>query len=88
MDPPKILIVAINTEQSLTLPKIIDRENQKVSIRTCETNHGDLPLFIAFNQTGFTYNIHPLVKDQPGNYSIEVSLVDSMDAISSYSFIV
>jgi hypothetical protein len=88
VDPPRMFIIATNTEQTLSLPKVIDRENQELSIRTHETKHSELPLFINFNETSLVYNIHPLMKDQPGNYSIDVKLVDSMGASSSYSFIV
>lgn len=52
------------------LPKIIDRENQVFTVRTHEANHEDLPIFISFNETTLTYNIHPLIKDQPGDYTI------------------
>ena len=53
---------------------------------TNEHFHINLPSFVTFSTRNLSYTIAPTTKDMVGNYTIEVNLVDIMNAESTYYF--
>lgn len=53
---------------------------------TYEKNQKTLPSFVTFSKIILQYTFYPIPSDIIKKYTIQVDLIDSMDAKSSYTF--
>jgi hypothetical protein len=81
-------MVDSQAETFYQLPDAFDREGQNIKIFTKEANKQDLPSFVKFDRLTKQFLFNPSKKDflTQEKYLIEVSLVDSFGASTSYVY--
>jgi hypothetical protein len=69
---------------SYTLPSYSDPEVQAITLQTFRPMQTTLPAFVTFSSNKF--RVAPKLTSQVGLHTIQVDLIDTMKASSSYSF--
>jgi hypothetical protein len=78
------IVVGLNTNQSFVLPHAIDREHQPITYAIKELNKNYLPAFVKFNETIRALIIQPTSADVVNVYNLQIDLLDSFGAVSTY----
>ncbi len=68
------------------LPTVKDDEGQPITITTVEQSKSSLPRFMTFDKTNLTYDMNPIDTDNPGKYTIQVTVSDTAGASKRYTF--
>jgi len=85
---PDQIVVALNTIEYYLLPSALDREGQPLTYLTYQTKKSALPAFVTFNTSSKEFTIAPNSLDIVDRYPITIDIIDTMNAMSSYSFVI
>jgi hypothetical protein len=85
-DPQSTLSIEWFQSIKYVLPTVKDDEGHPITVTSVEQSKSLLPRFMTFDKSTLTYDMDPIATDTLGNYTIQVTLSDTMGASKTYTF--
>ena len=74
----------LNTIEVIKIPNFEDREGQQITLAAYEKTKYELPNFITIDMKQIELVINPTSQDSLGKYVIQLDLIDTFKAKTSY----